>query len=128
MVGVATAILRGFSFWEQVLITSVGGILGVVIFAYFGEKIRAWFNKKRKKKQKQLKEWHIKLWNKLGLIGTAFLTPPILSPPIGVAIALAFGTKPSKIVLYNTLSMIFWSFFFAYFGMLDVKELIEKLL
>ncbi len=125
MVGVATAMLKGFSFYEQVLITTFGGVLGVFLYTYAGEQINAWWRKKfgKKNKEKKLKEWHIKLWDNFGLIGTAFLTPPILSPPVGVALAYAFGTERKKIILYFSLAMVFWAFFFGYFGTINFKDL-----
>ncbi len=129
MVGVATAIIKGFSFYEQVLITTFGGILGVFLYTYAGDKINNWRRRKfgKKNKEKKLKNWHVKLWNTFGLVGTALLTPPILSPPVGVALAYAFGTERRKIIIYYSLSMAFWSLFFGYFGMLNFKDLFQDI-
>lgn len=116
MLGVAMCITKGVSFWEQVTCTLIGGILGIVIFTYFGSAIREKFQKNKNQKQPTQKQWALVLWEKYGLIGTAFLTPPIISPPFGTALALAFNTPKSKIIITMSLSMLFWSFVCAFAG------------
>ncbi len=125
MVGVIYAIAAGFNFWERFLFPALGGILGIFIFTYFGDWIRQQLWKKRNKTQ--LKAWHKTLWDRFGLLGTALLTPPVLSPPIGTAIALAFGTEKEKILLYHGVSMVLWALLFAHIGAIDFVELFFRL-
>ncbi|GIV24930.1 MAG: hypothetical protein KatS3mg026_0622 [Bacteroidia bacterium] len=113
MVGVAMSAAFRFSFWEQFLTTSGGGIAGVVFFTYLGDWIRRQIARWRGRPAASLSPRWARLWERYGLWGVAFLTPPILSPPLGTAIALAFGTPRPHIVARMTLAMIFWGFFFA---------------
>lgn len=115
MVGVAMSMAVGLSFWEQFLITTTGGIAGVWFFTYLGDRIRQWINARRRSppKNPSLSRWHL-LWAKYGLWGVAILTPPILSPPIGTALALAFGSPRHAIAWRMTIAMIGWGFFFAF--------------
>lgn len=114
MVGVGMSLAMGLSFWEQFLSTTTGGIAGVWFFTYLGDRIRAWVRRFRRGPAKPFPppRW-AHLWAKYGLWGVAFLTPPILSPPIGTAIALAFGTPRHRILGPMTLAMVVWGLFFA---------------
>jgi hypothetical protein len=53
----------------------------------------------------------VKLWKKYGLYGIAFLTPVILSIPIGTIIANSLVDNRKKIMLYMFVSLVFWSVF-----------------
>ncbi len=89
------------------------GIAGVVFFTYLGDWIREADSSVAGSACGALSPRWARLWERYGLWGVAFLTPPILSPPLGTAIALAFGTPRPHIVARMTLAMIFWGFFFA---------------
>lgn len=114
MVGVGMSMALKLSFWEQFLSTTIGGIVGVWVFTYFGDKIRAWIAQRRGRPAHftPSEKW-ARLWAKYGLWGVAFLTPPILSPPIGTAIALAFGSPRHLIGQRMTIAMVVWGLFFA---------------
>ncbi len=51
----------------------------------------------------------VKIWKKYGLYGIAFLTPVILSIPIGTIIANSLVDNRKKIMLYMFVSLLFWS-------------------
>jgi hypothetical protein len=51
----------------------------------------------------------VRVWNKRGLIGIAFLTPVLFSPIGGCLIAISFGEEKQKIILYMFLSACFWA-------------------
>lgn len=113
----------GHNFIEKVLLTSIGGSLGVVVFTYTGDGIRAWIRSRLRRKpakeaatRPEPSKLARGLWARFGLVGTALLTPPFFSPPIGTAIALAFGERPRRIILYNVLSMVLWAIIFAIVG------------
>lgn len=114
MVGVGMSVLMGLSFWEQLAVTTSGGVTGVIVFTYLGDTIRTWIARWRRRPPPSFpsQRW-ARLWEKYGLWGIALLTPPILSPPIGTAIALAFGTPRNLITLRMTISMVLWGLFFA---------------
>jgi len=113
MVGVGMSVALKLSFWEQFLSTSLGGIGGVVFFTYLGDRVRSWIARWRGRPVAPLSPRWATLWHRYGLWGVAFLTPPILSPPIGTAIALAFGTPRTRIVQRMSLAMVAWGLLFA---------------
>lgn len=113
MVGVGISISSRLTFWEQAICTIAGGMTGVTFFAFLGDKVREIIYLLLKKKPRGLSPRWIRLWQRWGLWGVAFLTPPILSPPVGVSVALAFGTPIRKILFTMYSSMIVWGFFLA---------------
>jgi hypothetical protein len=126
--GVALSVAAKHSFWEQVLVTFIGGSFGVSFFGLFGGIIRDLIVKiKRRRTLKrgldpdnQPPQKPSKLatfvWTRFGLIGIAFFTPPIFSPPIGTAIALAFGAEKFRMIFFMVLSMAFWALVFGFLG------------
>ncbi len=69
----------------------------------------------------------VRIWQQYGLVGIAFLTPVILSIPIGTVIALSLVQDRKKVMLYMFLSILFWSVFmtsmFEIFHAGNIKEL-----
>lgn len=116
MVGVAMSIAKGLSFWEQFLCTTAGGIAGSIFFTYLGDAVRRWIARLRGRPPRPLASRWLRLWERYGLWGIVLLTPPILSPPIGTAIALAFQTPRGVLVRRLTVAMILWGLVFALFG------------
>jgi len=51
----------------------------------------------------------VTIFRKYGLFGIAFLTPVILSIPIGTIIANSLEPKKRKIFLFMFISILFWS-------------------
>ena len=135
-----------FSFFEVILYSVIGGMLGVFVFTFFSDKIhQAWllikFDFKRTfnsndnysepvadvdtpvkinynyidNKQEQKKVFTkrnrrlVTIFRKYGLLGIAFLTPVLLSIPIGTIVANSFEPKKRKIFLFMFISILFWS-------------------
>lgn len=113
--GVPLAIALNLSFLETFLFTSVGAIAGMISFTYLSAWILKIFAIKFPKKISTKKnitrknKLIINVKNRFGLIGVAFLTPLILSIPIGSFLAVRyFGNKP-RIMIYMTCSILLWS-------------------
>jgi hypothetical protein len=138
-----------FGFFETVLFSVIGGMLGVVMFTYFSEQITVlwhWIKEKIKKvirknemfsepmvdvaahvevhyqyienkkaPAKRLFTKHnrriVKVWRNFGLMGIAFLTPVLISIPIGTIVANSMVHNKKKIFLYMFISILFWSVF-----------------
>ena len=69
----------------------------------------------------------VKFWQKYGLIGIAFITPIVLSIPIGTVIASSLAQNRKKVLVYMFFSILFWSVFmtsmFEIFHASSVREL-----
>ena len=68
----------------------------------------------------------MKVWKKYGIIGIAFLTPPLISPPFGAIIAVAFREPRPRIIAFLATGVVLWSALFALLGD-QVLALFEKL-
>lgn len=134
-----------FSFFETVLYSVIGGMLGVWVFTFFSLEIQviySWIKRQLKKAIRKPQIFSpprttegdiditylivgendhtpklfssrsrkfVRLWRKYGLAGVSFLTPVIISIPIGTIILNAFEDNKKKIFLYMFFSILFWA-------------------
>ncbi|GAB4291137.1 MAG: hypothetical protein Kow0068_16450 [Marinilabiliales bacterium] len=130
------AVKYDFGFIQTVLLTSAGGISGVLVFSlvtavfskiwdkyYKGsmlniklsESFRSLFPKRNKKKKvfTRRNKIIIKIRKQYGLIGLAMLTPTILSIPLGTFITLRYYPNYIKSIAILCGSVILWSVIFT---------------
>ena len=73
----------------------------------------------------------VNIWRKYGLFGIAFLTPVILSIPVGTIIANSLEKNKKKVIIYMFFSLVFWSItmtsLFELFHAVSIRELKEQL-
>lgn len=117
----SAAIVAGHSFWEAVIISSVGGLMGFLLFFYFGTWIRNWIDKLRKPKAKKAfskkNKMIVKVKRSFGLYGIAILTPCFFGIPLGSVIAAAYFSASKKTVITFVLSIILWSLILSYLSL-----------
>ena len=110
----STTLIAGYSFLETLAITISGGIIGIIVFFYFGEFMKALYakmrpNKSEKKKFSKTSRRIVTIKGKYGLIGLAILTPIMISIPIGSLIAARYFDHDKKTIPYLLISVIGWS-------------------
>lgn len=121
---VGMAVLYQLNPVETFLSIAIGGIAGATIFTLVGARIRQWRRRRRKARRTDMsrplnlrKARKItRIWNKWGLYGVALLTPPMISPPFGAIIAVAFGERFGRIMTFMTVSTVVWAGLFALLG------------
>ena len=86
----------GFTYFETILVTTIGGVLGVFLFFNLGSRIVNFFpnyfkplNTKRKIFTKKNK-FYVKLIRNYGLFGIAIFSPILISIPVGSFLAARF--------------------------------------
>jgi hypothetical protein len=116
----------GFFFVETFLLTTAGGIAGVVFFFYLSAALFRFFGfigrklrirkkaahakpARRKKKFTRKNKFIVKLRGKYGMFGIIALTPPLLSIPLGSVLANKYFAGNKRVLLYLFLSVAFWS-------------------
>ena len=110
------AVQYNFSFWETFILSFIGGVVGVVVFAKFRKVVLKIYyrfypyNYSVKKKKNFRKIFAVRAVRKYGLFGIAFLTPIIFSIPIGTFIALHFFPNNKKTLPILFASVLGWSF------------------
>ncbi len=120
------AMLLGYSYWETVGVTSAGGMSSVVVFYITSARVMEMFRKQRlgrinRKLEKGLPVTikNFTFLNKLmvrtklymGIAGMAFLTPTILSIPIGAVVSAKFFKHKVLMLPALVISVFGWSIF-----------------
>jgi hypothetical protein len=104
-------------------IVMIGGCLGVFVFTYLGVIISKYLERFHffRIKYKSLKRF-IRIKNSYGLIGIAFLSPVLISIPVGCIISASFEHDKKRIIRLQILSVIFWSIFlFGLKGLFNIN-------
>lgn len=93
------AIPAGFAFhlspWIIFFASLIGGLTGVFVAGFLGNKIRAFLEKKKWIKQKEIKNDTLahRLWNKYGIIGLGLVGTFTVGAPLSIAVGVGFNAK-----------------------------------
>jgi membrane protein DedA with SNARE-associated domain len=102
----------GLSFFTTIIITIIGMMLSVFLFTFLGNIIRIKILDKifkRKKVFSKRSRRFVSIWKNYGIKGVAFLTPLLLTPIGGTIILTSYHTSKRIIILYMSISALFWS-------------------
>lgn len=106
----------GTESWITALLTAGGMMTGVIAITLAGKPMRTYLNKRffsKRKKFSPKNRRFVKLWGSYGVFGISFLTPLILSPIGGSLLVASMGGKTSRIILWMSVSAIFWGIIFS---------------
>lgn len=105
-----------YNFGESMILAVTGGMMGVIFFGYTRDALKMlWYKYVGKPKaRKQFRvNWRTRLIvrtrQRFGLAGIAFLTPIVLTVPVGTMIALSMYRSKPKVFAYMLVSFTFWS-------------------
>ncbi len=119
--GVPMALGFGFSYFESIVVTCLGGCTGVVLFVYTSDMLIAFFKKRAelkrtlnahlppKKKFTRTNKIIVKVKRRFGLFGFSILVPFLIPIPIGCFLAVRYFNDKQKIVRYLFVSIFIWS-------------------
>ena len=126
-------IYNKFTFWETIIVCIIGGVIGTTFFYFLGEAIFLLFAKSRQRKDEKKRAQGIivvrkkfskgnrriiRIKRRFGLWGIGFVTPCIISIPIGSVLAARFYhhrySWRTLLVIYFW--VIFWAFVLTYFN------------
>ncbi len=97
----------GLSPWVIFSASVTGGLAGTILAAFFGDKIRAFFHKKKPGKEETKKHPVItRLWNKYGIAGLGFLGTIIVGAPISIAVGTALNVNMKKLFVFCCIGVI----------------------
>ena len=112
----------GFNFKDSFLITTGGGIAGIIAFTFIGhaityswKKLKGLFKKKSalevksKRKFTSSNKLIVRIKMRYGLIGLIITTPSVISIPVGTIVIHHFYRKKVRNVLLLTVSLLVWS-------------------
>lgn len=106
------AIPAGFAFglpaWIIFLASLVGGLAGVFIAAFLGDKIKSLVARYRKPKVKEVKTDTLahRIWNRFGIIGLGMLGTFTVGAPISIAVGVGLNASLRKLVLWCCMGVL----------------------
>lgn len=119
---------NGFTWLESFTVTTAGGLIGILAFTFLGENIAHWWRhlmaliksiflrrpaavieRKPRKNFTRSRRFIVRIKMRFGLAGVAFVTPCIISIPIGTLVAITFYKKRQRVLLFLSVSLLFWS-------------------
>ncbi|PCJ24911.1 MAG: hypothetical protein COA97_08815 [Flavobacteriales bacterium] len=110
-VGVLLLPSTNYSYIEIVMTLILGGFSGVSFFYYFSNWANNLINRlfQKKKVFSKTTRRFIKFKNKYGLIGISFISPIIISLPVGSFLASRFFSKKKYTLFIMLVGVVFWS-------------------
>lgn len=99
------AIPAGFAFglpaWVIFLASLIGGLAGVFVATFLGEKIRTFFARYRKPKPEKPKTGLIyTIWEKYGIIGLGFFGTMTVGAPVSIGVGVGFNVPVQKLLMW----------------------------
>jgi membrane protein YqaA with SNARE-associated domain len=83
-----------------------GGLVGVFVAAFLGDKIRAFINRYKKVKAEKPKTGLIyRIWDKYGVIGLGFLGTMTVGAPVSLAVGVGFNVPAKKLITWCCLGV-----------------------
>jgi membrane protein YqaA with SNARE-associated domain len=78
-----------------------GGLAGVFVAAFLGDRIRAFFTRNKKKGEEKPKTGlAYRIWNKYGIIGLGFFGTMTVGAPASLAVGISLGASTRKLITW----------------------------
>ena len=105
------AIPAGFAFglsaWIIFFASIIGGLAGVFVAAFLGDKIRAFIAKYKKKKEEKPRTGIVyRIWDRYGIIGLGFLGTITVGAPVSIAVGVGFNAPLKRLITLCCLGVI----------------------
>jgi membrane protein YqaA with SNARE-associated domain len=101
------------------LASLTGGIIGVFVAAFLGEKIKHFIAKYKKPKPPKAptgkQKMMIALWKKYGEFGVGFIGTFFMGAPISIGIGIGFGVTAKRLIKWCLIAVIIRCIVFSYF-------------
>jgi len=116
------AIPAGFAFglspWLIFFASVTGGLIGVFVAAFLGDKIRALFRKNKPAKEVAVEKHPAitRLWKKYGIVGLGFLGTVSVGAPISLAVGIGLNANLRKLVTWCCIGVITRCIVFTFIG------------
>lgn len=110
--GPLAGVSMGLSFWATIGLTVAGMMTSVIIFSGIGTLFSKWYAQQQRQKQKPVftkkNRRLVRVWQRFGMGGIAFLTPILLTPIIGTVVATVLGAPQRHILVHMLWSALLW--------------------
>jgi hypothetical protein len=108
--GPIAGFLTGLPIRQTILLSAAGMILAVIGTTIFTKTIQKFLEKRPKTKKifTARSRFTVRIWNKLGLFGIAFLTPILFTPIGGTLLAISLKANIYRMIVFMIISALFW--------------------
>ena len=106
------AIPAGFAFhlspWTIFCASGTGGLAGVFIATFLGDKIKAFIAKYKKPKGGLIKTDTLahRLWNKFGVVGLGLIGTVTVGAPVSIAVGIGLNAQIHKLIIWCCVGVI----------------------
>jgi len=102
--------------------SALGGLAGVFIAAFLGDRIRKFFTRNKKAKEEKPKTGLIyRIWEKYGVIGLGFLGTMTVGAPVSLAVGVGFNVPLKKLVTWCCIGVLVRCSLFTVIGHFGMK-------
>ncbi|WP_026629632.1 hypothetical protein [Dyadobacter alkalitolerans] len=128
--GPIAGVVLKLTWLETAICSAIGMMFSVFVLTYVGGAIQNFIKQRRKTPPKKFSRTNriaVNIWKRFGIIGIAFLTPPLFTPLFGPILAVAFKAPRPAIFLWMSASAIIWGLAISYIAhkMTFVQEWIK---
>lgn len=111
------SIVAGLNAPLVAILAFLGNLSTVWLLVVFFDRVRQWMDRKKgegaEASKSKRRERAVHIWNKYGLPGLSLLGPLLIGSHIAVFIAILFGGRKSRALLWMTISLAVWTALFA---------------
>lgn len=111
-------------------LTVAGMMTSVAVFSVVGASVSKWWARRARARGKPVFTTHsrrtVRVFQRFGIGGIAFITPLILSPIVGTIIATVLGVERRRILLHMLWSAVLWGAAFT-FVLMRFRFLVDRL-
>lgn len=123
------AIPAGFAFqlspWVIFLASLGGGLAGVFVAAFLGDRIKRLFTKNKAAKEAKPKTGLAhRLWTKYGVIGLGFIGTMTVGAPASLAVGIGFNAPLKKLITWCCIGVLVRCALFTTIGYYGVKLIV----
>ncbi|MFM2326898.1 MAG: hypothetical protein RIR31_1100 [Bacteroidota bacterium] len=120
-VAIPTGFAFGLSPWIIFFASITGGLIGVFVAAFLGDKIRLFFYKNKPVKEKKQHPMLHKIWNKYGIVGLGFFGTMSVGAPISIAVGVGLNANLKKLLTWCCVGVAFRCVLFTLIGHYGLK-------
>ncbi len=128
--GPLAGVSMGLPFGSTLGLTVAGMMTSVAVFSVVGARVSQWYNRRARRRGKPVfstsSRRTVRVFQRFGIGGIAFLTPLLFSPIVGTIIATVLGGGRRQILLHMLWSAVLWGVTFT-FVLSRFSFLVEKL-
>ena len=120
------AIPAGFAFglspWTIFIASAAGGLAGLFIAAFLGDRIRKFFTRKKKTEAMPKKSGlGYRIWNKYGTIGLGFFGTMTVGAPASMALGIGLNGSLPKLITWCSIGVVTRCILFTAIGHYGVQ-------